>query len=43
VTLRQRLERLEAERGGPDEAEAIRAAQTFALAALTRKHGGGTS
>jgi len=40
MTLRKRLDRLEAQRGGNDEAEAIRAAQAYVLAVLTRKHGG---
>jgi hypothetical protein len=40
MTLQKRLDRLEARRSGTDEAEAIRAAQAYALAALTRKHGG---
>ena len=40
MTLQKRLDRLEAQRGGNNEAEAIRAAQAYVLAELTRKHGG---
>ena len=42
MTLQKRLDRLEGQRGGNNEkeAEAIRAAQAYVLAVLTRKHGG---